>query len=263
MKSLKIYINYLLAHGRYFFSESEAMADLELGSTQFKSQVRRLQEKGAIKRIKRDFYMVIPAEHSQIGSLPAHWVVGPLMEYLQQDYYIGLLTAASIYGATEQQPMVFQVITDKSTRAISLGRVRIEFHAYKYCANAVKSSTPTPTGYARTSVVSQTMVDLIRFYQVCGYLSNVAGIIKNLAAEFDSDQIFFEEVVKREKTKTVLQRLGYILEITNFPILANVVDTKLAEMKLEYVLLQPESSLQDGLKNQRWKLIINEPLDFS
>ena len=69
--------------------------------------------------VQHDFFMIIPAEYQKLGSLPPHWVIDSLMRYLKQDYYIGLLSAASFYGATEQQPMTFQVITDKFTKKYS------------------------------------------------------------------------------------------------------------------------------------------------
>ncbi len=42
--------------------------------------------------------------------------------------YIGLLSAASMYGATNQQPMSFQIITTKMRRSIALERGFIKFH---------------------------------------------------------------------------------------------------------------------------------------
>ncbi|MGH7573003.1 MAG: type IV toxin-antitoxin system AbiEi family antitoxin domain-containing protein [Gemmatimonadota bacterium] len=56
------------------------------------------------------------------------WLIDDLMRFLEQPYYVGLLSAAAIHGAGYQQPMVFQVITDQPTREIRIGRQRIEFH---------------------------------------------------------------------------------------------------------------------------------------
>jgi len=50
------------------------------------------------------------------------------MRFLEQPYYVGLLSAAATHGAAHQQPMVFQVVTDRPTRPARAGRVRIEFH---------------------------------------------------------------------------------------------------------------------------------------
>ena len=97
--------------------------------------------------------MIISPEYYNFGSLPPHWIIDPLMKHFKQDYYL-LLSAASLYGTTEQQPMTFQVITDKQTKNISLERGGIEFHASKNCNIAEKTIT-TPTGYAKIQLKSK------------------------------------------------------------------------------------------------------------
>ena len=60
-------------------------------------------------------------------GLPATWFIDALMKHFSQEYYVGLLTAAALHGAAHQQPMTFQVITDKRTRNITVGELFIEF----------------------------------------------------------------------------------------------------------------------------------------
>ena len=152
MKTLKDHTLSLLADGKYFFSKKEALLALGLTQNQFRLQTFRLHQKKVIKNLGHGFFMIIPPEHRHLGSLPPHWIVGPLMEYLHHHYYIGLLSAASLYGATHQQPMTFQVITDKHARSIELERGGIEFHCYKGCAETSCTEQLTvPTGYAKIS----------------------------------------------------------------------------------------------------------------
>lgn len=49
------------------------------------------------------------------------------MHHLDQPYYVGLLSAAAIHGASHHQPMAFQVVTDKPTREMHAGKVTIRF----------------------------------------------------------------------------------------------------------------------------------------
>lgn len=128
---LKNHILILLTRGKHFFSKQEVISQLGLSQNQFRLQAYRLAQKKAIKKLTHDFFIIIPAEHYNFGSLPPHWIVDPLMKHLGQDYYIGLLSAASLYGTTEQQPMTFQVITNKQTKNIKLERGGIEFHPSK------------------------------------------------------------------------------------------------------------------------------------
>lgn len=258
--NLKSYITDLLANGKYFFSKPDALAALGLSQKQFQFQAYRLSNKILIKKLFKDFFMIIPPEYRHMGSLPPHWIIDPCMKYLNQEYYIGLLSAASLYGATEQQPMRFQVITNKPTKSILLDRTIIEFHIFKQCALSATTSITVPSGYAKISTREQTLVDLVRFHTVAGHLSNVAAIIKILSVE--CTPIALEQVAKNEITKPVLQRLGYILEITQFPKLAHVIETELVQRKPRYVSLFPDSVNKTGQKNERWKLILNDTLEL-
>ena len=85
MMYLKDYILELLADGRYFFTKEDILSKLLITEQQFKYQAYRLSQKKMIKRLIRDFYMIIPAEHSHIGGLPPHSIIDHLMKYLGQD----------------------------------------------------------------------------------------------------------------------------------------------------------------------------------
>jgi predicted transcriptional regulator of viral defense system len=204
--------------------------------------------------------MIIPPEYHHLGSLPPHWIVDPLMKHLNRNYYIGLLSAASLYGATEQQPMTFQVITDKQMRPIELERGGIEFHCYKDSSLASKEQIAIPTGYAKISTKEQTLIDLIRFHTVCGYLSNVAIVIRELSENCKPEVL--TQVIELEKMKSVLQRLGYILELVGFSNLAMTVQHELARRKVYETLLRPDFHVKEGKRVNRWKLILNDTLEI-
>lgn len=260
MNSLKNYIINLLSTGRYFFSKSEALTELGLNQIQFKYQSYRLSNKGILKGLAQDFFMIISAEYYHLGSLPPHWIIDAYMKHLNQEYYIALLSAASMYGSTQQQPMIFQVITDKTTRAIKLKRGKIEFRVDKNCLSASKTTIKAPTGFVKISTREQTAIDLIRFYKSSGHLSNVSSVIKTLAEGFKA--IVFAQVIKHEKSNPVLQRLGYILERSGHFNFADQVEKELLNRKIKYVSLRTDSTNKLGTKNIRWKLIINDKLEF-
>ncbi len=260
MNSLKELISNFLSVGKYFFTKEDVLRELLLNPSQFRQQAYRLAQKKLIKKLTNNFYVIITPEFRNFGSLPMHWIIDPLMKHLNQDYYISLLSAASMYGATEQQPMISQVITNKPTKNIILGRDKIEFHVFKYCSTSDKTSLNVPTGYAQISTKEQTMLDLIRFYNVAGHLSNVASIIKILAEE--CDPVALAKIIEKEKTNPVLQRLGYILELTNFSNLANIVALELKKRKPKYVPLKPDVSEKTGEKLKRWKLTLNDTLEL-
>lgn len=260
MKTLQNYILCLLADGKYFFSKKEVLSSLGLTQNQFQLQAFRLYQKKAIQNLGHGFFMIIPQEYHHLGSLPPHWIVDPLMKYLGYDYYIGLLSAASLHGATQQQPMTFQVITNKPKKTIELKRGNIEFHSSKDCSLAVREKITTATGYAQISTREQTLVDLVRFHAACGYLSNVATIIRDLSESCKPEALTL--VTQSEKTESVLQRLGYILELVGFPDLAIVVENELKKRRVYETLLRPDFHEKKGKRIDHWKLILNDTLEI-
>lgn len=260
MRTIKDYILSQLADGKYFFSKEEVLSVLGLNQNQFRLQIFRLYQKQVVKNLGHGFFMIIPPEYYHLGSLPPHWIVDPLMNYLHHEYYIGLLSAASLYGATQQQPMTFQVITNQQMRPIKLERGGIDFHCYKDCSIARKEQITAPTGYAKISTREQTLVDLVRFHAVCGYLSNVASIIRDLGESCKADALAL--IVESEKMKSVLQRLGYILELVGYSDLAMIVEHHLSKQRVYETLLRPDFHVKEGKRIHRWKLLLNDTLEI-
>lgn len=260
MKTLKEYIDASLSEGKYYFTKKEVKSLLGISAGQFKFQAYRLSKKKSIQSIACGFFIIVPAEYKGIGTLPPHWFIDPLMQYLKQGYYIGLLSAAALYGSTHQQPMSFQVISTKKRRNIRLAKSFIEFHSYKNTHLALKTQIASDAGYAQISTKEQTLLDLIRFYPSCGYLSNVATVIKDLAGECEIKA--FKQVIANEKTFPVLQRLGFILESAGFNDLAFAVKNYLHQKKTRASYLRPDFHMKEGVYNKEWKLIINDSIEF-
>lgn len=262
MRYLRDYIQSSLSDGRHFFSKKEVLSALKITSNQFRFQAYRLAEKRALKPLIRNFFMIVPVEYRHLGSLPPHWIVGSLMQHLGQEYYISLLSAASLYGATNQQPMSFQVITNKVRRNIELERGQIEFHCYKNCFSAAKEQLTLPTGYVKISSREQTLLDLVRFYTSCGYLSNVATVVGDLSKECRPQLL--AKVVRNEKTDSVLQRLGYILEYTGYHSMASIIEQQLKSRKIQFIPLRPDFCISSDncQRANRWKLLINDVLEI-
>ena len=260
MRYLQDYIKSQLADGNLFFTKKAAISTLRINENQFRCQVYRLSQKRILENLGHALYMIISPQFSHLGSLPPQWIIGPYMGHLRQDYYVGLLTAASLYGATQQQPMRFQVITNKVTRRINLPRGGIDFHVSTNMGKAKTQELNAYTGSFKISTREQTIVDLVRFYKVSGHLSNVASVIKELAKDVSAVEL--EKVIKQEKNIASLQRLGYILSLLKFPKLAKAVEEELAKRKTQYICLYPNLKSKAGKKINRWKLIINDSLEI-
>lgn len=47
---------------------------------------------------------LLPPEYQSYGSIPAEELVPIIMQHIQADYYVALLSAGLFYGATHQKP---------------------------------------------------------------------------------------------------------------------------------------------------------------
>ena len=81
--------------------------------------------------LRQGFYVVVPPQYASWGAPPPAWYIDALMRREGQAYYVGLLKAAELHGATHQAVMEFQVVTAKRLPRIRAGRSLIVFHFRK------------------------------------------------------------------------------------------------------------------------------------
>lgn len=197
------------SQGRYSFTWNDIKTDLELGRGALEEALRRLKESGRLVSPYQRFYVVVPLEYRRTGAPPPSWYVDDLMGAMRRSYYVGLLTAASLHGSAHQRPQEFQVVTDRSTRARTVGRARLRFFVRRNLGEAAVERRKTETGSMRVSTAEQTALDLLRYVYACGHLGNVATVLDGLAPELDPARLV--EVAPNTETADV-QRLGYLLE---------------------------------------------------
>ena len=110
---LSRYVSGLLSAGRTVFTAEEAQQALGVGRGAFLDAAERLQRREALLNPRRGFYVVVPPQYASWGGPPPTWYIDALMRHEGQAYYIGLLKAAELHGATHQAVMEFQVISAK------------------------------------------------------------------------------------------------------------------------------------------------------
>ena len=124
------------AHGKYTFLRAEAVAGSGLSAEAVKKALQRLAGRGRVLKVKDYFYVIVPLEYQSAGGPPVSWFIHDLMAAMRLPYYVGLLTAAAQHGASHQQPQEFQVVTDRSVRPLTAGRIKIRFFASQYVDRA-------------------------------------------------------------------------------------------------------------------------------
>ena len=116
------------SRGDYTFSIEDAVRQTGRSVSSLRASLRNQKKLRRIFSPRRGFYVLVPPEYRKAISPPPSWYIDDLMKYFGQPYYVGILTAADYYGASHQKPMVFQVVTNKPTKPISVGNVRILFY---------------------------------------------------------------------------------------------------------------------------------------
>src|SRR5476651_1353821 len=114
------FIEGLQSKGQYWFTHKGITNTLSIEKPALAKAINRLLKKGKIIRLYRDFYIIVPAEYKKIGLLPPTWFIAPLLQFmgLGDSYYVGLLSAATLFGAAHQKVQTFQVLVPKTTRPI-------------------------------------------------------------------------------------------------------------------------------------------------
>lgn len=251
---LSAFVDDLQAVGRYTFSLAEAESARAGSRDALDSAVKRLKKRGRIVAPRRGFYVIVPTEYRAAGSLPPSWFIDDLMRLLGQPYYVGLLSAAAVHGASHQQPMVFQVVTDRPTRGATAGCSRIEFHASGSLADARVLDVQTDTGTMRVSTPESTAYDLIRFPEACGGWGNVATVLLEMAERLDPAVL--GGLAPQRKTPEV-QRLGYLLDACGQARLADPLLRALASKRYRPVLLATGEPTGEASAVSPWRVIPN------
>ena len=255
-RPLATYVEDLQARGRYTFTRAEGASGKERSDVALEAALRRLKLRGRIVSPRRGFYVLVPVEYREAGCPPASWFIDDLMRFLKQPYYVGLLSAAAIHGAAHQQPMVFQVVTDRPTRQARAGRVRIAFHMSRKVESAPVAEVQTETGSMRVSSPEATAFDLVRFAPAAGHVSNVATVLGELAEKLDPAAL---AKLAHAYPAPDAQRLGYLLEQLGKPDLAESLMASLEVRRHRPVLLAPGQAhdVDQASPDPRWRVIRN------
>ena len=209
--ALSSYVSGLLSTGRTVFTAEEAERALGIGHGAFLDAAERLQRREALLNLRQGFYVVVPPQFGSWGAPPPAWYIDALMRREGQAYYVGLLKAAELHGATHHAVMEFQVVTAKRLPRIRAGRGMIVFY-FRKDMKAVSGGIEdrkTDTGTMKVSSAALTALDLLRYPQASGGMDTIATVLSDLRQEIDPEQLAaLSAVVERP----VVQRLGHLLD---------------------------------------------------
>lgn len=200
--------DHLISQGLYVAS-SDVLLDLTgLGRNALAQGLRRLRRQGKQFSPAKGLYVFVPAEYRSWGVVPASWFIDELMRHLNRSYYVSLLSAAAIHGASHQAPQVFQVVTDKTLPDRDLERVRLRFHQSRWIGQTPVKEHNTQTGTMRVATREATVVDLVERPRAAGGLSNIATILVEIG-DLDGAEL---ARLSGLRPRSHARRLGWLLD---------------------------------------------------
>jgi predicted transcriptional regulator of viral defense system len=256
------YLNSLLSSGRSVFLRENALKDLHIQQGAFLDAAEKLQKRGKLISPRQGFYVVVPPQYQSWGAPPPNWYIDDLMRHEGHTYYVGLLKAAELHGASHQAVMEFQVITNKRLPRLSVGRSALAFYYRKDMAacDAGIVDYKTDTGRMKISSAELTVFDLLRYPQAAGGLDNVATVISDLGEKIDAEKI---TSLAPTFERNIVQRVGYLLEHMGHKEKAEKLHEYLSNLpSLPWAELTPlsknipELTPQPLERNARWHVII-------
>lgn len=251
------WVESIQSRGRYTFARSDAESETGRSVIAVQTALRRLKERGRVVSPRRGFYVVVPPEYRATGSPPASWFIDDLMRFVGQPYYVGLLSAAALHGAAHQQPMRFQVVTDRPTRTARAGRVTVHFVKSGVVRTMRVEDMQTETGSMRVASPETTALDLVRYPAAAGHLGNLATVLAELSERLDATALAAQLSMVRVPD---VQRLGYLLDAVGAGDLAVSLATWLASRRPRIVPLRPGGPAEGDI-DRRWRILVNEELE--
>jgi hypothetical protein len=249
----------LLSAGQAVFTRKEATSALGVTARGFLKAAERQQRRHALFNPRRGFYVVVPPQYLSWGAPPPSWYIDDLMRHEGHPYYVGLLKAAELQGATHQAVMEFQVVTDKRIPKIHAGRSIISIVYRRDMASIAPAiiDHKTDTGRMKISSPELTALDLLRYAHVAGTLDSIATVLSDLGAKLRAAPL---AALGPAFERSVLQRLGYLLDFVKQTDCANVLHNYLLKPRpLPWVELEPNPRRAKSKpvieRNTRWNVI--------
>jgi predicted transcriptional regulator of viral defense system len=266
--SLSNFVTSLQSEGRITFTRAEALSALGITDAAFLKAAARLQKRHMLFNPRHGFYVAVPPQFLNWEAPPPAWYIDALMRHEGCPYYVGLLKAAELHGASHHAVMEFQVVTDRQLRKIRAGRSWITFY-FRKDLESVRDGIvdhKTDTGSMKISGPELTALDLLRYMHVAGGIDAVATVMTDLAEGIDGQKLSAMSV---RFERACGQRLGYLLDRLGHAERANPLHDRLFEKgSVPWVALEPEprkaakSERKPVERNERWRVAVQRHLDI-
>lgn len=246
-----------LERGYYTFSLTEAESALGVGKNTWEA-LNRLAKQGWLFSPSKGFYVIIDPQHQGSGFLPVEWFVDNWMKHLGGGYYLGLLTAAMLHGASHQKPQQTHVVRDKTFPDVDKGSYHISFFYKKSISEACYEQRQSPAGYFNVSTPEVTAYDILRYPKACPSLDLAATVLQELGEKIHPDRL--AALVDTGAETSVLQRLGWLLDNTGWEEKTDLLADRLRDKQMVWRAMRTDLP-KDGPRDPRWRVIANAEIE--
>lgn len=254
-ESLARYVDRLQGVARYTFLRQEALKQTGLSPGAWKAALWRLRQKKRVAVVRHGFYVIVPSEHRTRGILPPDWFIHDLMKFLNQPYYVGLLSAAALHGAAHQRPQAYHVITSRATRMIEVAGVRIRFFKKENLQGIPVQKVRTFTGDILVSSPEATALDLVAYERGIGGLNRVLTVLQELGEKILPDAL--RKTAEVNSSLACVQRLGWLLDKAGHKAATPKMKAWLDRQKAKATRLDASKLGRGFPRDGKWNVIVN------
>ena len=238
--------------GKSTFSIADVKdAFAERPSKSINTELSRQVSRGRVQSVYRGFYVIVPVQYQLKGVIPPAYYVDGLMEYVGKPYYLGLLSAAAMHGASHQRTMKTQVMTVVPRIKVSGKNSLLDWNYRQEIPEAFVVKKNAEIGTLRYSGPELTAIDLVQFASHVGGYQRAATVLAEFADSVDVGKI---SGLVPFTTVATIQRLGYLLEYVLSR--REQADALYQILKLQgawnSILLSNDRVRRDGAPANRW-----------
>ena len=258
---LATWVSEISSSGRTAFTRDEAFSKLNIDRRLFSQALKKLQQQNLLISPKRGFYVIVPPKLKVWGAPPPYSYIDELMKFKDCPYYVGLLDAAYLHGATHQAVLWNQLVVGKRFSNFYAGRSAVSVH---FCKNFKEVSAGIEVRHFveskfLISCPELTVFDLIRFSHAGAGFDNIATVLTDLGDSLNAVKL---ANISSLFGKTVSQRLGYILDFIGYESLTAKLHNKFSKSSFDWTELTPvRTKYADILlppleRDPKWKIIV-------
>ncbi|MCQ2171350.1 MAG: type IV toxin-antitoxin system AbiEi family antitoxin [Bacteroidales bacterium] len=251
--------------GRYFFTKEDVQKIFpDAKGHSLEVALSRLVSSKRIMSPWKNFYVIVSMEYRLRGVVPEHFYIDQLMRFLSRNYYVSLLSAAALHGASHQQSMTYFVMADGAPlRNVRKKGTKIDFIQKNDIASDCLQQEKTQSGYLNVSSPLMTALDLVQQERKVGGMSRVAEVLYELMDVVTLDDKSLP--LLRRFPVAVIQRLGYILSLLEYEPVADELYAlcRNGGLKFRKTALKASAPVEEGMPvDERWKVIVNKEIDI-